>query len=76
MTSQIMAYTTDYFVSYNDFNNYDKTTRKWALSKDFVRVDGVGKYNGDDVSAVGVKQLKDAATKLWTDNKTEIEGML
>ena len=76
MTSQIMAYTTDYFVSYNDFNTYDPTTKKWALTKDFLRVDGVAKYDGDDVSTKGQTQLKAAATALWTANKTDIEGML
>ena len=53
----MMAYTADYFVSYNDFNDWNPTTKKWSLSNDYLRVDGVGKYDGRDASKTNITKL-------------------
>jgi patatin-like phospholipase/acyl hydrolase len=57
MTENMMAYTADYFVSYNDFNDWNPTTKKWALSDDYLRVDGVGRYDGRDASSANITKL-------------------
>lgn len=49
MTHNMMAYTADYFLSYNDYYNDDTKT----FSKNFLRVDGINKdkLRGDVASA-------------------------
>jgi len=80
MTDNMMAYTTDYFVSFNDFYNLDTsssaTTGKYKLSNDFIRVDGVGKYDGRDASTKNISGLKAEGKKVWSDNSKDVEVML
>ena len=53
-----MAYSTDYFVSYNNFWDYDTTTKKGSISDNYLRVDAVGKkLDGNDSSVKNIAVL-------------------
>jgi len=82
MTDNMMAYTTDYFVSFNDFYNLDTsssaTTNKYKLSNDFIRVDGIGKagVDGRDASTKNIAALKAIGATVWSDNSKDVMVML
>ena len=58
ITANMMAYSTDYFVSYNNFWDYDTTTKKGAISDNYLRVDAVGKkLDGNDSSVKNIAVL-------------------
>jgi hypothetical protein len=58
MTANMMAYSTDYFVSYNNFWDYDTTTKKGAISDNYLRVDAEGKkLDGNDSSIKNIAVL-------------------
>lgn len=83
MSQQMMAYTTDYFVQYNNFYNqvWDFTTKKyvWEFSKDFLRVNGVldgAGVAGHRADKEHVAVLNKAGNDLWTNNQKNINAML
>jgi len=69
MTTSMMAYTTDYFLSYNEFSSIDPTTKAVVMSDDFIRVDGVGsKMEGDITSEKNIGLMTGDADGLWKNN--------
>lgn len=86
MMENQMAYTADYFVSYNDYWQLETTTNVdgqsttvGKLSPDYLRVDGVSTtaiLDGSDTSTTAQAALKAEAAKLWTDHGAAIQTML
>ena len=91
MVNDMMAYSTDYFLSYLDFGHIvnvndqstnNKSKREWqpTADQDFLRVDGeaavVNAEDSDLTSTAGIAHLNVAAGKLWTANQIKIQGML
>lgn len=65
----MMAYTTDYFLSYNEFSSIDPKTKAVVMSDDFIRVDGVGsKMEGDITSEKNIGLMEGDADGLWKNN--------
>jgi len=78
ITKQMMAYTADYFLAYNNFypctqevvDGVSVCSGEYAFSGDYLRVDGTDKTEdiGSDASKDTIKALQSTAADVWTAN--------
>jgi hypothetical protein len=73
MTKTMMAYTTDYWLIYQNYY----LAKKKEYSPNYIRVDeGVKDLTEWNADKDAITKLEAAAEILWTENKDDIESML